>query len=98
MLSPDSFVQWVITAGVAVGALTPLTMSVVKFTELVGLSGKPQLAFAFLFGGLMGAFGYFALFGQPGDLLGWFQVFVFVLMNAGVPVGTYEAIKGAKAK
>jgi len=91
-------VSWIVETGAVVGALTPLVMAVVKLSEKFGLSGPGQLAFAAGFGGATGAFASVALQGVPADVLGWFQLFLTVVMMAGVPVGTYEAIKGAVAK
>jgi hypothetical protein len=86
-------VQWIVTQGVVVGALTPLVMAVVLAAGKFGLSGVYQLAFALGFGGFFGAFSFIALNGVPVDTLGWFLFSLSVIMMAGVPVGTYEVIK-----
>lgn len=91
-------VQWIVTTSATTGALTPFIMAVVKGSEKFGLSGKAQLAFAAVFGAASGAFASVALNGVPADVLGWFLLFLQVIMTAGVPIGTYEAIKGAVSK
>lgn len=88
-------VQWIVETSAVTGALTPFIMAVVKGSEKFGLSGTAQLAFAAVFGGASGAFAAIALNGVPADVLGWFLLFLQVIMTAGVPIGTYEAIKSA---
>ena len=87
------FLEWILQTGVAVGALTPFVMAVVKASEKFGLSGNAQLAFALGFGAVLGGFASVALNGVPVDVQGYFFLVLFVIASAGTPVGFYEAVK-----
>jgi len=61
----------------------------------LGLSGRAQLAFAFVLGFCIGAAFQIASLGPPADFTGWFYVVITAILMGLLPSGFYEAVKDA---
>lgn len=92
-----TFLEWLAVAGALAGALTPFIMAVVQLAGKF-VSGQAQLAAAGVVGVVFGALGFLGFWGVPVDFYTGLQMLIFVAMCAGIPVGTYEAIKHAAEK
>ena len=90
--------QWAVTSAATAGILAPFVMAITKASEIFGLSGKAQLAFAGVIGLVMGSFAQVAFFGVPDSILDWFLLVLYAVLIAGTAVGTYETIKHAVKK
>ena len=65
------------------------------FYGKLGLSGRAQLAAAFVTGLLTGGAFQIASVGMPSDFTGWFYVALSAVLMGLMPSGVYEAIRAA---
>jgi len=97
MESAKEFIEWLAMAGAIAGALTPFELALTQYAGKF-VSGTAQLAMAGGIGVLFGVLGFFGFWGIPVSFYAGLQMLIFVAMCAGIPVGTYEAIKHAAYK
>jgi hypothetical protein len=77
--------------------VTLAVMGLATFYGRLGLSGRAQLAAAFVTGLLTGGAFQIASLGIPTDFTGWFYVALSAVLMGLMPSGVYEAIKSAQS-
>lgn len=87
---------WLAVSAAVIGLETPFIMALVQGLGKF-FSGQKQLIAAIVVGVVFGVVAYLGVWGVPDSLYDVFLALLFVSANAGVPIGTYEAIKNAAA-